>query len=104
MVDDGKEISETLEKSNDNDPYMNSDIILGPVDEAERILSFKKYVTPDHRKSLPLQLFEAIILLKSNERLWDVGLVRKLKGCAKIRKKNSLLHEKYTLTKEYDCS
>lgn len=57
--------------SNENDPFMILELILGYVAKVERLFSFANYFMPDHRKSMSPKRFEAIIFLKSSERLWE---------------------------------
>ncbi|KAI0565914.1 hypothetical protein FGB62_13g233 [Gracilaria domingensis] len=57
--------------------YRDCSFILGSVAEVERLWSVADNILRNQRMSLTPLLFEAIIFLRINARLWDVHLVRK---------------------------
>lgn len=54
---------------------MNVNFIVGTSCAAERLFSAAAQVLTDNRKSMSDELFEAIMLLKSNSTLWDAESV-----------------------------
>ena len=55
--------------------YVNASFIVGTVVAVEQLWSVAKYVLSEHRRRMSPQMFEAILFLKSNDRLWDAKLV-----------------------------
>ena len=62
-------------KFDDNEKYICSDFIIGSAAEVERIWSSAKHILTDTRNRMKPLIFEAIIFLKKNERLWDDRLI-----------------------------
>jgi len=55
--------------------YRNCNFVVGSVAIVERLWSVANYIYCDNRKSMTPMLLEALIFLKTNDELWDVGLV-----------------------------
>jgi hypothetical protein len=55
-----------------SDEYVNCDFILASAAEVERLWSIANDILEDNRLSLTPQLFEAIIYLRYNDRLWGL--------------------------------
>ena len=58
-----------------NEQYVDCSFILGSVAEVEGVWSISKYVLSGNRRSMTPQLFEALMFLRFNTRLWDQHLV-----------------------------
>lgn len=56
--------------------YRNCDFILGSVAEIERLWSIADIILADTRSRTTPELFEAILFLRVNSRLWDLDLVK----------------------------
>ena len=66
---------EEEERSNVSSKYGNCDFIYGSCAEVERLWSIAKHILTDERKGMmdPIMFVEAIIFLKFNRRLWNLG-------------------------------
>ncbi len=71
-----KQLPRMRKKNGDVHDYTNC-FILGSVAEVERLWSIAKYVLTVNRRLMTPQLFEALVVLKVNERYWDAQLVSK---------------------------
>ena len=60
--------------------YINLDVLCGTSVECERLFSIAKNILTDTRKSTSLAVFQAILLLKVNQREWDVYTVGRAMG------------------------
>lgn len=65
--------------------YINCDFVFGSCAEVERLWSIAGYILTDNRKHMAPQLFEALIFLRMNERLWDDEMVLKAVHAAKSK-------------------
>eukprot|EP00171_Calliarthron_tuberculosum_P023317 IDg23317t1 len=65
---------------NTGDEYVNCDFILGSIAEVERLWSVSKHILCVQRRGMTPQMFEALLFLKFNERLWDDQLVAQAFG------------------------
>lgn len=65
---------------------INLNFILGSAAEFERVFSQEKFISSQMRRAMTLELFEAILFLKYNERFRDIQLVAEsLEQCRKNR-------------------
>ena len=60
-----------INNTKDEDLYIDCRFIFGSAARAERLFSHCKYIKTETRKRLTPQLFEAVIILKSNRELWE---------------------------------
>ena len=61
-------------RTDDNPKYVNCDFIFGSCAEVERLWSIAKFILTSERKgNMSPFLFEAIVFLKMNQRLWDLS-------------------------------
>lgn len=80
-------------KIDKNCQYRSADFVLGSSAEVERIWSTAKYILSDTRSKLKLLMFEAIMFLKNNSRLWGDQLVAEAIRCAKSERSKKRLDE-----------
>jgi len=76
-----------------DDEYINCDFILGSAAEVERLWSTCKYILCENRMRLSPQLFEALVFLKVNSRLWDAQMVSEATYSARINRASARLSE-----------
>ena len=76
-------LSRPVEHAKPTQRYINCDFVLGSCAEVERLWSIAGNILTDNRKSMAPQLFEAILFLRMNKRLWGDDMVLKAVHIAK---------------------
>jgi len=61
--------------SNTGGKYINLDILQGTLVNCERLFSIAKHILSDRWKKTSPRLFEALLFLKANRKLWNVYAV-----------------------------
>ena len=64
-------LKRNINKTKDEDLYIECRFIFGSAARAEKLFSHCKYIKTETRNRLTPQLFEAITFLKSNRELWE---------------------------------